>query len=226
MLAEASQRLCVRKHAGETLNRSAPVVRLIDLGQLIQPTKLYLSFAGQITATNHARLGQSVFYGIQRLVRQDGTDTAPEENMITRRTSASRGPSSPEITGFYEPDTGSIQYVVSDPNTKKAAIIDAVWNFDPRSARTSTHSADEILTQVNDRRLSVEWILDTHPHADHFMAAGLFEAKTRRASSDRRKSACDRLAFGAGKRVSGFDPCNSLIHVHEFSLDAIVGSCT
>jgi glyoxylase-like metal-dependent hydrolase (beta-lactamase superfamily II) len=97
--------------------------------------------------------------------------------MITRRTSASRGPSSPEITGFYEPDTGSIQYVVSDPNTKKAAIIDAVWNFDPRSARISTHSADEILNHVNDHRLSVEWILDTHPHADHFMAAAYLKQK-------------------------------------------------
>ena len=90
--------------------------------------------------------------------------------MITQQTSASRGPSSPQVTGFYEPDTGSIQYVASDPGTKKAAIIDAVWNFDPRNARTSTHSADEILRHVKELGLSVEWILDTHPHADHFMA--------------------------------------------------------
>jgi hypothetical protein len=67
--------------------------------------------------------------------------------MITQQTSACRGPSSPQVADFYEPDTGSIQYVASDPGTKKAAIIDAVWNFDPRNARTSTHSADEILRQ-------------------------------------------------------------------------------
>jgi glyoxylase-like metal-dependent hydrolase (beta-lactamase superfamily II) len=97
--------------------------------------------------------------------------------MITQRTSRPRGPGSPEITGIYEPDTGSIQYVVSDPDSKKAAIIDAVWNFNPRNARTSTHSADEILKHVNERRLSVEWILDTHPHADHFMAAAYLKQR-------------------------------------------------
>jgi glyoxylase-like metal-dependent hydrolase (beta-lactamase superfamily II) len=93
------------------------------------------------------------------------------DSMITERTSVSRGRNSPEVTGFYEPDTGSIQYVVTDPATKAAAIIDAVWNFDPRSARTDTRSADEILRHVHARGLPVAWILDTHPHADHFMAA-------------------------------------------------------
>ncbi len=91
--------------------------------------------------------------------------------MITQRTSASSGPTSPMVTGFYEFDTGSVQYLVSDPETKNAAIIDAVWNYDPKNARTNTHSADEILRHVNQRGLSVQWILDTHPHADHFMAA-------------------------------------------------------
>lgn len=97
--------------------------------------------------------------------------------MIAQRTSQSRGPNSPEVTGFYEPDTGSIQYVVSDPDTRKAAIIDAVWNFNPGNARTSTHSADDILKHVNEHALSVEWILDTHPHADHFMAAAYLKQK-------------------------------------------------
>jgi glyoxylase-like metal-dependent hydrolase (beta-lactamase superfamily II) len=91
--------------------------------------------------------------------------------MTIQKTSASRGPSSPAVTGFYEPDTGSIQYVVSDPGTKKAAIIDAVWNFDPTNARTDTRSADEILGHVRRRGLSVDWVIDTHPHADHFTAA-------------------------------------------------------
>ncbi len=97
--------------------------------------------------------------------------------MSTARTSPSRGANSPEVTGFYEPDTGSIQYVVSDPATKKAAIVDAVWNFSPRSARTATGSADEILDHVRDRGLSVDWVLDTHPHADHFMAAAYLKQK-------------------------------------------------
>jgi len=97
--------------------------------------------------------------------------------MSQQQTSPPRGLRSPEVTGFYEPDTGSIQYVLSDPASKKAAIIDAVWNFDPRSARTETHSADEILEHVRARGLTVEWILDTHPHADHFMAAAYLKEK-------------------------------------------------
>ncbi len=97
--------------------------------------------------------------------------------MSQQQTSPSRGLRSPEVTGFYEPDTGSIQYVVSDPASKKAAVIDAVWNFDPRSARTDTHSADAILDHLRTRGLAVEWILDTHPHADHFMAAAYLKEK-------------------------------------------------
>lgn len=97
--------------------------------------------------------------------------------MTTIRTSPSGGPASPEVAGFYEPDTGSIQYVVSDPSTKAAAIIDAVWNFDPGHARTSTESIDEIQRHISDNRLKVEWVLDTHPHADHFMAAAILKEK-------------------------------------------------
>ena len=97
--------------------------------------------------------------------------------MITVRTSPSKGPASPEVVGFYEPDTGSIQYVVSDPVSRAAAIVDAVWNFNPQHARTSTESIDEILRFVEDRQLDVTWILDTHPHADHFMAGAVLKEK-------------------------------------------------
>jgi glyoxylase-like metal-dependent hydrolase (beta-lactamase superfamily II) len=97
--------------------------------------------------------------------------------MSVQKTSPSRGPRSPEVTGFYEPDTGSIQYVVSDPATRRAAIIDAVWNFDPRNARTDEKSAGEILRHVEKHGLKVDWILDTHPHADHFMAAAWLKDK-------------------------------------------------
>ncbi len=81
----------------------------------------------------------------------------------------------PNVYGFYEPDTGSVQYVLVCPETRDAAIIDAVWNFDPRSGHTHTHSADEILRFVDREGLTVRWILDTHPHADHFMAAGYLQ---------------------------------------------------
>jgi len=97
--------------------------------------------------------------------------------MSLERTSPSRGPQSPDVTGFYEPDTGSIQYVVSDPASRRAAIIDPVWNFDPRRARTSTEAADTLLRHIEANGLEVVWILDTHPHADHFSAAAYLKER-------------------------------------------------
>ncbi|MBI6628265.1 MBL fold metallo-hydrolase [Pontibaca salina] len=91
--------------------------------------------------------------------------------MTVIRTSPAQGDVSAEVTGFYEPDTGSIQYVVSDPETKKAALIDVVMGFDHRSAKIDSAAAQEILDHVKTEGLEVEWILDTHPHADHLMAS-------------------------------------------------------
>jgi glyoxylase-like metal-dependent hydrolase (beta-lactamase superfamily II) len=97
--------------------------------------------------------------------------------MVRVRRSPARGAGSAEVVGFYEPDTGSVQYVVSDRATRQAALIDVVWDFDPKPARTSTTSADEVLAHVADERLEVAWILDTHPHADHFMASAYLKER-------------------------------------------------
>lgn len=83
----------------------------------------------------------------------------------------------PHVKGFHDAKTGSIQYVVTCPKTKKAAIIDPVWDFDEKAARTCTTNADEILQYVKDKSLDVVWILDTHPHADHFSAAPYLKAQ-------------------------------------------------
>ncbi|GAB3670479.1 MBL fold metallo-hydrolase [Salinisphaera aquimarina] len=77
----------------------------------------------------------------------------------------------PEVVAFFDDNTFSVQYVVIDPATAHCAVIDPVWDFDPASGRTSTESADEIIAFIRGRGLSVDWILDTHPHADHFSAA-------------------------------------------------------
>jgi len=87
------------------------------------------------------------------------------------RTSPSQGRTSPTVTGFYDPASGSIQYVVADPATGKAALIDIVQDFDTAEARPRHDSAQEIVDFVTREGLEVEWILDTHPHADHFMAS-------------------------------------------------------
>lgn len=67
----------------------------------------------------------------------------------------------PDVTGFYDPRTGSIQYVVADPATGKCAIIDPVLDFDEKSGSTATRNADAILDHIAAKGLTVEWILDT-----------------------------------------------------------------
>ncbi|GAA4227840.1 glyoxylase-like metal-dependent hydrolase (beta-lactamase superfamily II) [Sagittula marina] len=90
--------------------------------------------------------------------------------MFTRK-SPSTGSGSPEVTGFYDRDTGSIMYVAACPETKQAALIDVVLDFDPEAGRTRTDSAQEVLDFVKAQGLTVAWVLDTHPHADHMMAS-------------------------------------------------------
>jgi glyoxylase-like metal-dependent hydrolase (beta-lactamase superfamily II) len=85
----------------------------------------------------------------------------------------------PIVQGFFEKRTSSIQYVVADPESKRCAIIDPVLDFDPKSGATAMHSADELLRHIESERYELEWILDTHPHADHFSAAGYLKDKTR-----------------------------------------------
>lgn len=76
----------------------------------------------------------------------------------------------PTVHCLYEPETGSWQYVCADPATGQCAIIDPVLDFDPAHARTSTESAEELLGIVEQYGYDVQWILDTHPHADHLTA--------------------------------------------------------
>ena len=94
------------------------------------------------------------------------------------KTGPSRGPGSPRVIGAYEPDTGSIQYIVIDEATKQAALIDTVLDFDPRHARTSTKSAQWALDTLKAEGLTLAWILDTHPHADHLMASAWLKEQT------------------------------------------------
>mgnify|MGYP000202619538 FL=1 len=77
----------------------------------------------------------------------------------------------PIVTSFWDKPTGSWQYVFHDPVTMKGAIVDPVLDFDPLSGATGTHNAQRILDHVQGAGIEVEWVLDTHPHADHFSAA-------------------------------------------------------
>ena len=78
---------------------------------------------------------------------------------------------SPVVKSFWDEPTGSWQYVFHDPVTMKGAIVDPVMNYDPNAGATAMTSAQEILDYVRTAGIEVVWILDTHPHADHFSAA-------------------------------------------------------
>lgn len=80
-------------------------------------------------------------------------------------------PATVQVHPFHHADTGTWSYVVADPATRQAAIIDPVLDFDARSARTSHASAQQLLDCVHAQQLQVRWLLETHAHADHLSAA-------------------------------------------------------
>ena len=79
---------------------------------------------------------------------------------------------------FFDPTTWTVTYVVADPRTLRAAIIDPVLDYDFKSGRTSTASADRVLAYVVEQGLQVDWILETHAHADHLSGAHYLKSKT------------------------------------------------
>ena len=77
----------------------------------------------------------------------------------------------PGVTAFFDEATFTVSYVVQEPEGKHCAIIDSVLDFDPKSGRTSKDSADKVIAFVREHGLTVDWILETHAHADHLTAA-------------------------------------------------------
>ena len=78
---------------------------------------------------------------------------------------------SPDVKAFFDDATFTVSYVVSDPTTHRAAILDPVLNFDPVSGRCSTESADQMIAYLKGASLDVDWIIETHVHADHLSGA-------------------------------------------------------
>ena len=80
-------------------------------------------------------------------------------------------PSPMQVEGFFEPGTSTISYLLLDVGTGRCALIDSVLDYDPKSGRTSTKTADTLVSRVGELGAKVEWILETHVHADHVSAA-------------------------------------------------------
>ena len=83
----------------------------------------------------------------------------------------------PEVKAFFDNDSNTVSYVVTDPATKKAAIIDSVMDFDYASGTISYDHADMIIEYVKTQKLDVEWLIETHVHADHLSAAPYIQQK-------------------------------------------------
>jgi glyoxylase-like metal-dependent hydrolase (beta-lactamase superfamily II) len=98
-------------------------------------------------------------------------------------------PSVPEVIPFYDEATFTFTYLVIDPSSGRAAIIDPVLDYDPASRRIGTHSAERVLGAVAERGLAVDWILETHAHADHLTAAEFLKL---------RLAGAPRVGIGAG----------------------------
>lgn len=87
-------------------------------------------------------------------------------------------PSRPDVTGIFDPATNTVSYIVADPQTGKAAIIDPVLDYDAASARTSTTSVDRLLEIITSRDLELVLALETHAHADHLTGAHEIRLRT------------------------------------------------
>lgn len=96
----------------------------------------------------------------------------------------------PEVTPFFHPDSSTWTYLVSDPGSRIAAVIDPVLDFDAKSGRTGTRSAEGLLEAIRAKGLAVSWILETHAHADHLSAGAWL----------RRQLPGSRLGIGTGIR--------------------------
>ncbi|NUS38959.1 MAG: MBL fold metallo-hydrolase, partial [Lysobacter sp.] len=97
----------------------------------------------------------------------------------------------PTVQPFFHADSNTWSYLVADPASRAAAIIDPVLDFDPKSGRTSTTSAQALLDAIARDGLDVQWILETHAHADHLTAAHWLQQRLPQA----------RVAIGAGIRA-------------------------
>lgn len=81
------------------------------------------------------------------------------------------------IQSFHDPATNTVTHLVSDPGTRRAAILDSVLDYDAAAGRTSTASAERVLAAVEAQGLTVDWLLETHAHADHLSAAPWLQAR-------------------------------------------------
>lgn len=87
-------------------------------------------------------------------------------------------PSRPEVRAFFDEASNTVSYLVSDPATRRAAVIDPVLDYDQATGKASVHSVEAILAASAEAGLTIDWVLETHAHADHLSAAPFIKLKT------------------------------------------------
>ncbi len=83
----------------------------------------------------------------------------------------------PEVTAFFDGQTNTVSYVVKDPGSNICAIVDSVMDIDYAAGRITYDSADKIIAYVHEHELAVEWLIETHVHADHLSGAPYLQGK-------------------------------------------------
>ena len=105
------------------------------------------------------------------LVRKTAPPQAHNGAYLTNQSTMQNAMQAATVQSFFDPATFTVTHLVSDPVTRRAAIIDSVLDYDPKSGRTTHTSADRLIEHVRREKLTIEWLLETHAHADHFSAA-------------------------------------------------------
>ena len=122
-------------------------------------------------------------------------------------------PPAPTVEGFFDAATHTLTYLVADPATGAAAVIDPVLDFDPASGRTSTASLEQVLARVAERGLTLERVLETHAHADHLTGADEIRRRT-------------GAPIGIGSRITEVQKVfGTLFEAHDVSADGVVFDC-
>lgn len=125
----------------------------------------------------------------------------------------------PHVEGFFDPQTHTVSYLVLDEATRQCALIDSVLDYDPKSGRTTTTSADKLVARTIELEAKVEWILETHVHADHLSAAPYLKEKLGGKIGIGSQIATVQAAFGSLFNVGGEMPLDGSQFDHLFVND-------
>ena len=108
----------------------------------------------------------------------------------------------PEVFSFFDEPTNTATYILKDPASRSAAIVDSVLDYDAAAGRTNTKAADGLIAYVREHDLKVEWLLETHVHADHLSAAPYLKEKL--------GGTCSVMTVGTERAESALRDCLAL----------------